>query len=325
MTPLEMNDLLSDLSIEYRGRQPVPIEQVNLNGCPTEILRRLREHQMNHLDRNHEVGMEMMLNLHKIEFAISLNASVPEQGRRTAPGSSKRSRERSESVERSDRELSETESVRPAEQPDLKHEPTESVMLRAAPPRHIESPPGIPLIASSRPAASSTDEMPPMRNESEPILDPAREIRVTPQYTKPGIELLPYERLHPDEVPAGPHSTVFVRNIHHELTEFQIVYTLNSLNGKFDAQCTALSAIKIIYVNGPGESKIRAGQAYAMYASQALAELAVRVLNGAHFRGRRMSVEIAKRRCECRHSGRDKALVGQTRYGEDIFNCPSEL
>ena len=325
MTPLEMNDLLSDLSIEYQGRQPVPTEQEDLNGRPTEILKRLREHQMNHLARNHEVGMEMMLNLHKIESAISLNASVPERGRRTASGSSKRSRERSEPAERSDRESSETESVRPAEPPGLKREPTESAMSKAAPFRHIESPPGIPSIAPSRPAASSTDEMPPMRNESEPILDPAREIRVTPRCTKPGVELLPYKRLHPDEVPAGPHSTVFVRNIPCELTEFQIVYTLNSLNGKFNARCTALSAIKIIYVDGPGESRIRAGRAYAMYASQALAELAVRVLNGAHFRGRRMSVEISKRRCESRDSGWGKTLIGQTRCGDNIFNCPSEF
>ena len=172
-----------------------------------------------HLARNQVVGMEMMLNLHKIESAISLNASLPERGRRTASGSSKRSRERSESAERSDRESSETESVRLAGPPGLKHEPTESTVSRAAPLRRIESPPGIPLIASSRPAVSSTDEMPPVRLEHEPFLDPDREIHVTPEHTKPGIELLPYERLHPDEVPAGPHSTVFVRNIHRELTE----------------------------------------------------------------------------------------------------------
>ena len=325
MTPLEMNDLLSDLSIEYFGCQPVPTAQEDLNGRSTEILKRLRDHQTMHLARNQVVGMEMMLNLHKIESAISLNASVPERGWRTASGSSKRSRERSESAKRSDRESSETESVRPAGPPGLKYEPTENTVSGAAPLRRIESPPGIPAIASSRPAASSTDEMPPVRLEHEPFLDPDCEIHVTPEHTKPGIELLPYERLHPDEVPAGPYSTVLVRNIHHELTEFQIVYTLNSLNGKFDAQCTALSAINIIYVNGPNGSKIRAGKVYAMYASQALAELAVRVLNGAHFRGRRMYAAISKRRCECRDSGRDETLVGQTRYGEDIFNCPIEL
>ena len=136
--------------------------------------------------------------------------------------------------------------------------------------------------------------------------------------------MLPTERVDPDDVPAGPHSTVFVRNIHHELTESQIVHVLNSLNGKFDAWCNALSAINIVYVNGPNGSKIRAGQAYAMYASPALADLAVENLNGTHFRGRVMSAEISDRRCECKNSGRGKVLIGQTRWGNDIFNCPSE-
>ena len=77
MTPLEMNDLLSELSVEHQGRQPVPPEQEDLNHHPTEFLKRLRERQWNHLTRNQEVGMQMMLNLNRIEFAISLNASAP--------------------------------------------------------------------------------------------------------------------------------------------------------------------------------------------------------------------------------------------------------
>ena len=136
-------------------------------------------------------------------------------------------------------------------------------------------------------------------------------------------ELLPTEQVCPDRVPAGAHSTVFARNVPYEWAKSQIVYTLNSLNGKFDAWCNSLSAINIVYVNGPNGSKIRAGQAYAMYASPDLANLAVNVLNGTHFRGREMSVEISNRRCECKNSGRGKVLIGQTRWGNDIFNCPS--
>ena len=67
---------------------------------------------------------------------------------------------------------------------------------------------------------------------------------------------------------------------------------LNSLNGKFDAWYDALPAVDIIYVNGPSGSKIRAGQVYAMYASPALANLAVNVLNGTCLRGRELSARF---------------------------------
>ena len=105
-------------------------------------------------------------------------------------------------------------------------------------------------------------------------------------------KLLPTERVRPDRVPMGSHSTVFVRNIPYEWSKSEIVFVLNSLNCKFDAWCNALSAVNIIYVNGPSGSKIRAGQVYAMYAYPALANLAVNVLNGTCLRGRELSARF---------------------------------
>ena len=76
------------------------------------------------------------------------------------------------------------------------------------------------------------------------------------------------------------------------LTESQIEYVLNSLNGKFDAWCDALPVVNTIYVNGQIGSKICAGQAYAMYTSPVLANLAVNVLNGTCLRGCEQSAKF---------------------------------
>ena len=116
-----------------------------------------------------------------------------------------------------------------------------------------------------------------------------------------------------------------MHNIPHEWTKSEIVYVLNSLNGKFDAWCNALSAVNIIYVNGPNGSRIRAGQVYAMYASPALANLAANVLNGACLRGRELSAEISNRRCGRKNSDWGKVLTGQRWWDNDIYDCPSEF
>ena len=295
VTPLESNDLLAEMLIKHQGRQSVPPEQEDLNRLPTEFLERLKEHQWDHLSRNREARMQMVLNLNQIEFAISLNAPAPAQGQ-GAEG-----RERSESTRDSE---------------DQSGKASDGCEARpTGPARRFEPPEVNPELMEN----ATLEEV--MAANTAP-----HKLTELPQFSiLSAAKLLPTERVRPDRVPMGSHSTVFVRNIPYDWSKSEIVFVLNSMNCKLVAWCNALSAVNIIYVNGPNGSKIRAGQVYAMYASPGLADLAVNALNGACLRGHELSAEISNRRCGRKDSDWDKVLIGHRWWDKDIYDCPSEF
>ena len=133
--------------------------------------------------------------------------------------------------------------------------------------------------------------------------------------------MLPKRRLTPDQVPPG--STVVVWNFAHNIVESEVVKILNTLNCKFREQCTALVAVHILYHQHLQGFRRRTGQVYATYASPELAELAVNALNLLQVMNHKLRVCIADHRIEFRNAIGGQVQVGEPRYGDDIFNCPT--
>ena len=94
------------------------------------------------------------------------------------------------------------------------------------------------------------------------------------------------------------------------------------MSGLFKERCTAVSGLSFVYHEKWSCRKARSGQAFVMYGSPELAELAVECFNGLNLDSRRISARISDRRLECRNSDHGRVLVGQSRWGEDIFICP---
>ena len=134
--------------------------------------------------------------------------------------------------------------------------------------------------------------------------------------------MLPPVQVHPDQSGPANRSTVFVRNLPFGVCEEDIIIWFNSVGGEFANRCTALSAINIIYHrNSNGENRM-SGSAYFLYANQDLANFAVASLDGRSFRGRELAVQISDRRLDCKYSGSANLMVGQSRWGRDIWRCP---
>ena len=134
-------------------------------------------------------------------------------------------------------------------------------------------------------------------------------------------EMLPMNRLNPDQVPPG--STIVVQNFASNFREPEVVNLLNTLNGKFSEWCTALVAVHILYHQHLEGITWRSGKVYAMYASPGLAELAVSTLNLLHIMDHRLRVCISNQQIDFRNAVAGQVQVGKPRYGDDIFNYPA--
>ena len=154
-------------------------------------------------------------------------------------------------------------------------------------------------------------------------LCPCRNVYLGYRSHRPGHCLLPMNRRTPDQVPPGPMSTIFVWNINQDATESEVVNLLNTVNGRFDEGCTALTAVNVLYHKSSCEFKRPSGQAYAMYASPELAKFAADELDGVRYSSNRvLRARVSSRRLECVGSRSGNKKPGRTRWGEDIFSFP---
>ena len=72
------------------------------------------------------------------------------------------------------------------------------------------------------------------------------------------------------------------------------------------------------YEDGPNDSKRFTGRAYFMYATVELAHTAMDELHRCFFNDRLIRAVPSRQRVDCHKS---RGLIGQTRHGEEVWNC----
>ena len=121
-------------------------------------------------------------------------------------------------------------------------------------------------------------------------------------------------------VPAGSASTVYACNLPFKAGELELVSLFCSMNGVYGPRSTAVSAVNFtVRCDRDGAAHL-GGQCFILYANRELASFAVDRLDNLLVCSRRISVMISRERLSCRRST-GNLLVGQSRMGEDIFNC----
>ena len=78
---------------------------------------------------------------------------------------------------------------------------------------------------------------------------------------------LPLERVHPDSLHPNAPTTIYVENIAFEADERDIVKFFNSVGGKYDDYCTALSAVNIPYKRDRKGKQVFVGQGFFVYST----------------------------------------------------------
>ena len=92
------------------------------------------------------------------------------------------------------------------------------------------------------------------------------------------------------------------------------------MNGRFEDGLHLVVACNFDYQEDYKGDLQFMGRAYFMYASIQLAELAVGLMDRLRWHDRQVRVMISKRRLECRRT-MSHLMVGQSRWGEDLFRC----
>ena len=132
---------------------------------------------------------------------------------------------------------------------------------------------------------------------------------------------LPHARVHPDKIDPASPNTVYAVNIAFGASERDIIEFFNSVGGAFEHRCTALSAVNLPYRKDPAGLQIFQGQGFFMYGTLELAAFALRTLHGRTFRGRPLRVEMSRHPLDCRATN-GANIRGQSRWGDNIFECP---
>ena len=132
---------------------------------------------------------------------------------------------------------------------------------------------------------------------------------------------LPHARVHPDKIDPASPNTVYAVNIAFGASERDIIEFFNSVGGAFEHRCTALSAVNLPYRKDPAGLQIFQGQGFFMYGTPELAAFALRTLHGRTFRGRPLRVEMSRHPLDCKATN-GANIRGQSRWGDNIFECP---
>ena len=121
-------------------------------------------------------------------------------------------------------------------------------------------------------------------------------------------------------VPGDNTTTIYACNLPFNVRELELVNLFCSVNGVYGPRSTAVSAVNFtVRYDRDGKPHL-GGQCFILYANSELARFAVNRLDNLLVANRRISVVISRERLSCRRST-GNLLVGQSRMGEDIFNC----
>ena len=113
-------------------------------------------------------------------------------------------------------------------------------------------------------------------------------------------------------------STVFIGNVARSVSEMELLILFNGIDGTYgNQQPNVVAAVNFAYRDGKFN-----GQAYFMYTTVELAEYAVRKLHDRKFHGRDLYVRISNCRLDVGNSSRRGNVLGSSRAGEAIWNCP---
>ena len=135
------------------------------------------------------------------------------------------------------------------------------------------------------------------------------------------IPSLPLERARPDSLHPNAPAKIYVGNIAFDADEWDIVEFFNSVGGAFEHRCTALTAVNLPYRRDHAGLQIFQGQGFFIYGTPELAAFALRTLNGRTFRGRALRVEMSRHPLDCKATN-GANIRGQSRWGDNIFECP---
>ena len=112
-------------------------------------------------------------------------------------------------------------------------------------------------------------------------------------------------------------STVYVGNIHRDVSELEILELFNSVGGIYgNREPNIVVAVNFVYHDGNF-----GGQAYLLYSTAALAEFAVRRLRYRELCCRQLWVCISNHRFNTRNLGLRGNTVGNSRGGAHIWDC----
>ena len=134
------------------------------------------------------------------------------------------------------------------------------------------------------------------------------------------VPALPHIRINPEHIDPNESCTLYVVNISFEVPEIDIVEYFNSVGGAYENHGTALSAVNLPYGQWNGH-RVFQGRGFFLYGTPQIAQFARQMLNGRIFRGRPLNVTESHRRLECKPLA-GAQIRGQSRWGEEIFNCP---